>query len=258
MPEADGPLATLGRKLASRGLPSLSVLIAQIAGIEGYAEFREIVAHFLRDREVEIFHHNTPEGQIASFASYFEDRYFPLNGNLREGFVEGYDEVTGFIPVVCMGMSFDDYHEIASDWRPSLQLMTYLVTNPWEDGEDVVLAEACGDSVPKSLVQRISKIRLSPEDAHRLLNGTRYEALAQWADRLHHNTNNFFLDTDYEELWSGMPPDWCDEEVTTLTTQWQQAEVLERSQIEFTNWLEEDIPGRIKEVVKFIEEKQNE
>jgi hypothetical protein len=256
MPEADGPLLALGNKLSSLGLPSLSVLIAQISDTEGYVDFLNIVHAFLPEREQEILHESTPAAQVARFASYFEDRYFPLEPHLRDGDIESYEEVTSFIPVIVAGMSWEDYEAIPSDYRPASQLMTYLVADPFEEGTDVALAEACEEYVPKSLLERVAENRLEPQEAHRLLDGTRYEALAKWASRIHSDTGNFFLDTDYEMLMSDMPPDWDIETVNALTREWQQADAFENTLSKFFEWLEGDLPGRFGELVNFILEKK--
>jgi hypothetical protein len=256
MPENDGPVSAVASKLLSRGIPSLSVLIAQISGAEDYAEFRRIVSDFLPERELDIFHHNTPFEQIASFASYFEDRYVPLDPSFRMGDIEGYEEITHHLPVTVQGISYDDYHEIASDYRTGCQLMTYLVESPYEGDGDVALAEACEEHVPHTLLERIAGHRLSPNEAHQFFNGTKYEGLAIWADYICANTGNFFLDTDYEYLWNSIPPDWDRETVESLTTAWQQGERLYRTMMEFAEWLEVDPPGRFQEVIDFIQEKR--
>jgi len=256
MPKRISPLMALAQKLLLRGMPSLGSLIAQISDAENYAQFVNMVKTYLPEREQEILHERTPMSQMARFASYFEDRYFPLEEPFKWGDIEGYSEITYRIPVVVMGFSYDDYHE-AYDWRPGALLMTYLIESPWVDEDiNVSLAEACSDYVPDELVERAGRIRLSPEEAHRLLKGTKYKPLALWADRLHYNTGNFFLDTDYEMLWSSMPPEWSPENVEELTKQWKQAEVHENKTGEFMGWLEEDLAGRFEELVSFIEERR--
>ncbi len=221
-----------------------------------------MVKTYLPEREQEILHEPTPVSQIACFASYFEDRYFPLDeaincGGLGNGEL-GYEELTYRIPVVVMGFSYDDYHEV-HDWRPGALLMTYLIESPWEgDDVDVSMAEACAEHVPVALVERAGKCWLHLEEAHRLLKDTKYEPLALWADRLHYNTGNCFLDTDYETLWNSTPPEWDPETVEELTRQWRQAELHENKTGEFMNWLEEDLPGRFEELVSFIEERKGD
>ncbi len=258
MPERIGPLLILADKLLAGGIPSLSSLIAQISDAEEYAAFVGLVKTFLPERQRDILHEPSPPSQIARFASYFEDRYFPLEAPIKEGLVEGYEEITRCIPVICIGFSYEDYHE-APDWRPGPLLMAYLIDNPYsEEDLDVPLAEACREHLPDDLIERAGQCRLSPEDAHNLLKGTRYEPLALWADRLHFCTENFFLDTDYEMLMNSMGPDWSPENVKELTRLWKQAEVHENKTGEFMDWLEEDLPARFEELVSFIEERKGD
>jgi hypothetical protein len=136
--------------------------------------------------------------------------------------------------------------------------MSYLIRNPFEGEMDVALAEACEEHVPRELLQRVPENGLEPEEIHQLLNGTRYEGLAIWADMIWHSTGNFFLDTDYEELWSGLFIEWNREEVERLTRDWQQAEELQNRLSEFANWLEGDLATRFEELLNFIvEQKRN-
>lgn len=256
MSERASPLMLLVNKLLARRIPSLGSLIAQVSDAESYAQFVQMVKTYLPEREQEILHEPAPASQIACFASYFEDRYFPLDQSLKWGDIESYDDIAHSIPVVVMGISYDDYHEI-HQWRPGAQLMTYLIESPWGDDISVSLAEACEDHVPPQLlIERAAGIRLSPGEAHRLLNGTKCEPLALWADRLHYNTGNFFLDADYEMLWSGGEVlDWGPETVANLTREWQQAELQENETGAFMEWLEQDLPGHFEELVSFIEER---
>ncbi len=256
MPERTSPLMALAQKLLATGVPSLSSLVAQVTDAEGYAQFVNMVKTYLPEREQEILRDPTPASQIALFVSYFEDRYFPLDEFFRFGDFEGYADITYHIPVVVMGYSYEDYHE-ACDWRPGAMLMTFLIQSPWEDDITVSLAEACKEHVPPQLIERAGQIRLSLDDAHNLLEGTKYEPLALWADRLYYNTGNFFLDTDYEMLWGGGEIlDWSPENVADLTRQWQQAELQDNKTGDFMGWLEEDLPRRFEELVTFIEERK--
>lgn len=256
MSKRASPLMALAQKLQARRVPSLSSLAAQIADAENYAQFVQMVNTYLPEREQDILHEPTPRSQIARFASYFEDRYFPLEEPVKWGEIEGYGDITYRIPVIVLGFSYDDYHDMY-EWRPGVQLMTYLIQSPWEgDGENVSLAEACSEHVPDELVERAGKIRLSLDEAHELLKGTKYEPLALWADRLYYSTGNFFLDTDFEMLWSSMPPEWSPENVKELARQWKQAELHESKTGEFMEWLEGDLPGRFEELIAFIEERR--
>jgi hypothetical protein len=253
MPKRVSPLLALANKLLALRIPSLSSLVAQISDAENYAQFVQMVKMYLPEREQDILYEPTPQSQMMRFASYFEDRYFPLEEPFRCGDIGSYEDITYRIPLIVLGFSYDDYHEIP-EWRAGALLMTYLVESPWEgDDVDVSMAEACAEHVLAPLVERAGKVRLRLNEAHNLLKGTKYEPLALWADRLHYNTGNFFFDTDYETLWNSMPPDWDPETVKDLTRQWRQAEAHENKTGELMEWLEEDLPGHFEELVAFIE-----
>lgn len=256
MPDKNGSLLVLAEKLRSLGLPSLSALIAQIGEIEEYHEFITIVREFLPEREKDILHNPTPASQIAAFASYFEDRYFPLEDNLKMGDIESYYDLIRGIPVSVYGISWDDYHEIASDYREGYQLMTYLIAAPYEGDARIALAEACLQYVPQNLLEQVPEGGIPPDEASRILDGTRYIALAHWGNILWSSTGNFFLDTCYEELWNEGLPEWSRGTVESLTRQWQQVENIQEEVFNFNTWLEEEPAARFEETLNFILEKR--
>jgi hypothetical protein len=253
---SDGPLSVLVKSLESLGIPSLSSLIACLAGAEEYKDFVSLVREFLPERERSILYRQTPQFQVAAFAQYFEDRYFPLDDPFKVGDVESYLDLTQGIPVILQGLSYDDYELIASDWREGYQLMTYLVESPYEE-DRVALAEALSQYLPRELVEQIPPHAngLSPEELHRLLDGTKFQPLADWASMVWHDTGNFFLDTDYEEMWNQGRPPWNKETVQRLTQEWQQAERIGEEIYSLATWLEEDPPAHFAELLSFIQER---
>jgi len=237
--------------------PSLSVLIARLDEFEDYQDFVKLVKEFLPERERDILQELNPVAQIGAFASYFEDRYFPLEDSVKLGDVESYYDLTRFIPVIVRGLSYDDYDEISSNWRPGYQLMTYLIENPYEDANTrTSLAEACEEHVARELLQQVPEGGISLEEAHRIFDDTPYKALARWADVMHMNTGNFFIDTDYEVLWSGGAPEWDRETVEQLTREWQQADRIQEEIGNFVEFLEGDPAARFEEILNLIMERR--
>lgn len=255
MPEGDGSLSALAKRMQSLGPPSISILVARLGEIEEYQDFINLVREFLPEREAEILRNLTPDAQIAAFASYFEDRYFPLEDAVRDGAFESYDELTRGIPVVLRSVSYDDYHYISSDSRDGVQLATFLVEDPYEGEERTALAEACSQIVPAELIRMVPEGGISPDEA-RQLKDTKYEGLALWAEVLNLDTGNCFYDNDYESLAYGNYPEWDKENVEALTTQWQQAEVIDGKLGNFFNWLEGDLEPRFRELLNFILERR--
>ena len=93
MSDSSSPLLTLGAKLRSMGPPSLESLVSRIEEMEEYADFERLVTELLPERKREILSQATPRHQIAAFASYFEDRYFPIHESFKVGDVEGYSDL---------------------------------------------------------------------------------------------------------------------------------------------------------------------
>jgi hypothetical protein len=255
MAERANPLLTLAWRLRSLGPPSLSSLIARLEDAQEYENFIALVREFLPERQAEILRQAGPAHQIWSFADHFQDRYFPMPDFFR-GEAEGYGELTARIPVMVCGVSWDDYHEMPESYQPGLLLMTYLLEEPYEDDEGirVALAEACAQHVTAELLRRVPETGLTREEAHRLLIGTQYEAVALWGDVLALDAGSYFLDTTYEmaDEWI----EWSRENVDQLTRKWQRAELIQDTVASFAKWLEEDPPGRFEELLDFIERRR--
>jgi len=257
MPDRAGPIIAMAIKLRSRGVPSIGSLVAQLDTTEEFTDFLKLVDELLPERRQDILSETTPAAQIALFASYFEDRYFPLHEYLRYGDITEYRELTFQLPVIVRGITYDDFHEMPGDVRAGIQLMTFLVRSPYDEteGASAALAEACLQHVSQEIIERAAPIQLEPDEAHKLLNETQFEQLAYWADRLHMCTNNFFLDTDDEMLGYNIMG-WDRGTVEDLTNQWHQAEAAENRLYEFVEWLEADPRGRFEQMVNFIEERR--
>ena len=256
--EADSPLLTLAQRLRSLGWPpSLTVLLSRMEDGQTYEEFVALVREYLPEREREILGRSGPADQITAFADRFEDSYFPLHPALRD-MVDDYAEITSGIPMVVMGLSWEDYHFMPDGYGgPGRLLLTYLLEDPYgeDDGARIAIGEACAAHVPIDLLRRVPPGGLASDEAHRLLDDTPYRALAQWADILHYDTGNLILDTTNEELWEyGFPP-WEREEVEAAARQWRQAEEIQQEINRLVEWLEENPPARFREILDFLEAK---
>lgn len=259
------PLNALAHKLCSVRPPSLSILIARFNSAEDFKAFVALVRELLPEREQEILCRPNPAEQVSAFVDRFAERYFPLDESIsdmlyEDDIEEAYCYLLRGIPVQVMGISEDDYHSMPQSYRLGYQLIAYLLEDPYEDrgGARVALAEACREHVPVHLLERVPEGGLSFNVAHELLNGTEYEALAQYGDILAKATENEFLNIDYDWLCECEPPPWSREDVEYLTEQWQQAEVINNSVHRLVEWIEEDPPAHFEEILNFLEGKRNE
>ncbi|GEM_PF-1258284 len=229
MSDEPGPLLTLGEKLRSYFPPSLMKLIARLTDRDAYMTFLLLVKDLFPEREAEILANLDEDDRLAAFYNAFSQKYFPLEeAYFLDG--EGYEVFDCQMPVTLMGIGFDSYHDIPSDdWRLGPQIMTYVVQSPWEanDSARIPLGEVLlkVHGIPLSQLERIPEGGVSLDEVHRMFDGTEYEGVARWADVLHKNTDNSFLDIDDEDGYVEYPA-WNKEEVEYLTGEWQRAESI--------------------------------
>jgi hypothetical protein len=253
MPDSAAPLECLVRQLRRYRPPSLSTLIGMLQDNQDYADFVHLVQEFLPERETEIMTQAGPEQQIASFAGYFEDSHFPLPYFLRFGEAEEYSDLTQSIPLIALGFGYQDYDDLVQNGNTGTMLMTYFFRQPYGDqGARIALGEACQEQVPADLLQRIPEQGFTPEELHKLLDGTPYQALSTWGDLIHLNTGNELLDTDEEMMSNSVLPEWSKENVTYFTRQWAEAQEKQQGPFAMAEEFEKKPAAYFQEVIDFI------
>ena len=255
------PLEALRSKILSHSLPSLGALIQFFSSTEEYLDFVRIVRELLPERETEILSEALPYEQIREFAEHFKTRYFPLEDSILWDMEDcSYRDFLRIIPVSVYGMTYEEYHDIPQDVRPGMLLLTYLFDNPYEeedDGARVALAEMCAEHVPVEILQAVPEGGLHYPDDEHIFKGTRFEAVWSWGKYLNNDTGNFFLDTDYDYLYSGYGAiDWEKDTIDELTRQWLQHEQLTQEHVRIAEWLEKDPAKHFQELVDFINKRE--
>lgn len=249
--------------------PSIKDLISHLGDAEQYEVFVKLVRRFTPEAERDVLAKSSPTDRVYAFAQAFEHRYFPLDIDIvHGGDIEEYAEFTQYIPVVVSGMSEDDYENLSSgDYRIGCQLISYLLADPYmpdrschsaiviehESGARVALYDACNTVVPAELLDRVPEGGLSNDDAHKIFDSTKFEAVAHWSDIIGCCTGNFFLDTDYEMLCQGCFPDWSVAEVERLTQEWLESEALQAECAKLWEWLDKDPKKHFEEILYFME-----
>jgi hypothetical protein len=267
MPDKTQPLLELGRLLLSLAAPpSITDLISQLDEAEEYQQFIHIVKQFVPEEANNILARSSPEEKIGAFAQAFSNRYFQLDDRFIEGDVEGYSDLVRAIPVTVLGMSFDDYHELAHDGRQGIQMLAYLLADPYEPAEPchaymprveqgarLALYDSVRQFMPQYVLDRVLEGGLSDDNAQQIFAGSRFKPVALFSQMVNCCTGNFFLDTDYELLCQGDYPEWDAETVEELTRQWLEAERIQNEVFNFCEWLEQDPVKHFGEVLYFME-----
>jgi hypothetical protein len=234
-------------------------LIGLLHDNRDYADFVQLVKEFLPEKEEEILGQSGPDQQIASFASYFEDRYFPLPHFFKFGEAEEYSDLTDHVPLIALGFGYQDYDDLVQNGNTGAMLMTYFFRQPDGDqGARVALGEGCQEHVPVELLQRIPESGFTPEEMHRLLDGTPYSALAAWGDLINLNSGNELLDTDEEMMSNSVMPEWYRENVEHFTHQWAEAQEIQQGPFAMAEKFEKKPAAYFQEVMDFIARRQEE
>ena len=253
MSERIGPLATLANRLFQMAPYNLSTLKVKIFPSEDQLTFMNLVEEFLPERQDEILKLSTPGQQTAKFASYFEDRYFPLADFFMDEEDQDYSFIAHGIPLVVQGIGWEQYEQIPQQNDPGEIIATYLVNSGMEsEGSRVTLAEACAEWISQDLLVLVPKDGLSTEDAHRLFDDTPYKGIAIWADILNSNTGNYFLDTDDESYSSSSPPEWDMDNVKELTRLWKEAEPKQSVVYNLWKVIDKEPVGTLRQILHII------
>jgi hypothetical protein len=226
--------------------------------VETYNDFVKLVRDFLPEREQEILQKTSPSAQMAAFASYFEDRYLPLHPAFKEGEVEDdYNELLRDIPVMVMGFSWEDYHELNST-RLGMQLICYLFEPPMQGDNDMVGERvALVDGFPPEYQQEARRVPvggISLDDAKLIFKGKKWIGLRNCAEYINQSTDNWFLDTDEEMRGNMQNEEWDKETVTSMSEEWLKANAFYDKIMEFAAWLEDKKDGvaHFKQTVNFL------
>jgi len=252
------PLAALREKLHDVHPPSISLIRSMFQNVETYNDFVKLVRDFLPEREKEILEKPSPSAQIAAFASYFEDRYLPLHPIFKDGEIEDdYYEILRDIPVMVMGFSWEDYHELHNN-RLGMQLMCYLFEPPMQGdndvaGERVALVDGF-QSAYQHEAQRVPTGGVRLDDAKLIFKGKKWIGLRNCAEYINQSTDNWFLDTDDEMRGDMQPMEWDKETVASMTQEWLKANAFYDKIMEFAEWLEDKKEGvaHFKQTVDFL------
>jgi hypothetical protein len=256
--KATTPLAALREKLCDVHPPSISLILSLFHNVETYNDFVKLVRDFLPEREQEILQKTSPSAQMAAFASHFEDRYLPLHPAFKEGEVEdNYYELLRDIPIMVMGFSWEDYHEL-NNARLGMQLMCYLFEPPMQGDNDMVGERvALVDGFPPEYQQEARRVPvggISLDDAKLIFKGKKWIGLRNCAEYINQSTDNWFLDTD-EEMRSNMQnEEWDKETVAAMSKEWLKANAFYDKIMDFALGLEDKKNGvaHFKQTVDFL------
>ncbi len=226
------PLSVLARKLIG-GPPSMAYFIELLELGETVAGFRNLVREYLPEYEVNIMAEDL-DRRAQRFGRLFSEKFFPLSDDVdSDDFTVG--DLLCRIPTQPLGFSYESYHSF-TDFREGYILALSLIEYPWdeEDGEDgesggrVAILERVAELVGEGLARLIPEGGWSAKGLHRMLDGTEFDGLGEFADWVLCNTGCYHLDAQGESTETGETIEWDPGEVDDLTEDWHRSsEILE-------------------------------
>ena len=261
-PQPEGWALSLLADILKVGPPLLTEIMGCLEQIETVKEFRALVRMLLPEYESEIM--SAPRNRrVYKFCYYFGIEYYPLPANTD---CHPADWVNG-MPVELLAMSYSAYHEL--QMRPGYILLLSLVIYPYEgderdieeevpsNGARVPLLDLAQRIVGEEIVNRITRNGWTPEELHRITDGTKFDGVGVFADWACSSTGCVVLDSSYEncdyEEGSGEPTFlWTKHNVDILTEQWPKVQEIRGKIDQIVEWLEADPIGRFRELLDFL------
>jgi hypothetical protein len=192
--------------------------------------FRSLVRQVFPDEAAGILAAHQPSGpgvdqetaRVWAFCQKVESELFPIYE------AEEYEQIVCCIPFVRFGWSYDSFHDL--ERPPGHLLLMVLCAQPYSDELDarVPLLEAAANLGvgPESLAE-LRDCGVAPDELHKRLDGTPFQAAADFADWAWGQTGSAFLDLDDETEIGEVA--WTPESVHDLAEQWHQTQaILER------------------------------
>lgn len=250
----NGTFGVLLERLTAHYPPNLGEIEQAFTSSEQLTSFIKIIRDFMPEHEKKIMALHGSEPRCTEFVHRFTAKYFEL---AEYDFSDGYETLTMGIPIILDGITEEQYEAI-QDQSPEFLCMLAFVNYPfyiWTSGSDkkddgsaqrVPIMEAVIDIVGDA-ARRLPAKGFTNKELHKKLDGTKYEALALFADWVNGDTGCWKLDYNYESQAEG--PDWSQENIDELVI--QEKTVIEhyRKTSEFQVWLHQDLRKHFAELV---------
>lgn len=261
IPPSLQPLRKLVALLRQPSPPALDQLLQILRPPEGLGDFVELIREFLPEREADIMAEPDIDTRLSMFLVDFSDKYFPLNTDFIEMEENpDYSIVTDRCPALFQPFTQYDYAQIAEvQSEPALQVIAYIVENPWGEEDRPAFAEAASKHIPENLLKMIPVEGFQIKDLQEWLKDTPFEPVAFWGLIIHQDTGNYFFDnSSLEESGVEYQVAWNRPTVDALTREWQAWEDWQGRWSEFLDCFGKDLEKNSYELIKLLRERRGE
>ena len=242
---------------------SLAALVNQFQGHDDYTEFMALVKRWLPEHYDEIEGMLEPAEQIAAFYRGYDRKWFELPEMYTDqiGFFDeelDYTVILRGCPLNLLGWQNDDIHELTFGPKALSALCALFDVEESLHGEGGGLRTAWFEqlasdgTLDQELLEQIPVY--SREHLHFYLDGTEFEPVVMWMDWLCYASGQPFLDANPE--WVDPYADW--DETEEMAQDWRRAMEYRDRVYNFAHKMDEDIPGRVREILAFLARREQE
>ena len=243
--------------------PSFQELIIQLHFAEDYTWFTNLVHPLFPEEAEAALAVPSVTKKLQNFAQLFQEKHFPLHPSFIDFLPDGTEEppftqLRLGIPFDLMGFGYDCLHQIWQIYREGIAALALLAeplhTSPDEpDGMRTAWLESAAEHIPQETLQRIPPGGIPLTTLTQAVEETEYTGAAHAVAWVRSETDNFFLDLNYEDgEYDGFADPWEEEIIHEGTEEWRKAKPLITSVTTLANWLEEDLPSRFAELLDFV------
>ena len=263
MATAAPPLLSGLAETLLRRPPSLRELVTLIGYAEDYAWFTALMRRLFPEEAAAMLSAPNVGARVENFARLFQERHFPLYTPYLEFCLDDGDDppwtwLRRGIPFQLLGFGYDGLHEMWDGYREGLSALALLAEPPdayYDEpgGLRTAWLECAAQHIPQETLERIPRGGIALEALTQAVEETEYQGAAQAAAWLRAETGNFFLDHCFDNGdYDGFSDPWDEEVIAEGTEEWRKADRLMDSVLKLTDWLEQDLPSRVAELLDFI------
>ena len=219
--------------------------------------------------------------RIITFGELFQKEHFPLDtdylGTMSEWVMEeqreddeesmlsAYGLLRRGVPFQLMGFDWEDLHELWGGVRRGMSALVMMGKIP-DTGSTYIddeyrgmwnaWLEAAETYIPRETLELLPPGGFPMEQLDAALEGTPLEPVCMDIRWMYSGTGNFMLDYSiHDEGFTGFYDAWDDELVADSSEVWEEARNIMRRTTELESWLEQDLPGRYRQILEFTLER---
>ncbi len=259
--------------MAGEGPPRITDVIRRVQfgdDEEDRAWFEDLIQKTVPESAWDILQLDGEWEKVLAFAAEFSLQHFPLHQAYLEWYAESQEDesederqspyrfLRDGLPFQLMGFSWEEYNSMWSLVEKGISAFALLPAVPpngyhecREMRQDWL--ESAASEIPEETLKRIPEGGIPLEQLERAVRGTPVEAAHLAGRWIWGKTGNIFLDDQFpEDFEYNFNDGWDDQTIEYAGGEWKKAKKILTRVGQLTEWLEEDLPERFREMLDLV------